>query len=89
MKNKIDTQSSSLGAQIMMASELGGMIVGFSIAGYLAGNWLDGRFGWSPYGVVSGILVGLTLGMVFVVKRSGEIDRRGAASAAREKSPEK
>lgn len=72
----------------MMASELGGMIVGFSVAGYLAGNWLDGRFGWSPYGVVSGILVGLTLGMVFVVKRSGEIDRRGSRVSDQEKSSE-
>lgn len=88
MKNKNDEAGSSLGAQIMMASELGGLIVGFSLAGYFGGNWLDGHFGCSPYGVVGGILVGLTLGMVFVVKRSNEIDRRGSRGPGSDESSE-
>ena len=76
MKNESDKPSASLGAQIMMASELGSSIVVLSIAGYFAGAWLDGRFNFSPYGVILGISVGFGLGIAYILKRSNDMDKK-------------
>ncbi len=69
----------SLGAQILIASEMGSAIVFLSLAGYFAGNFLDQRVHCAPYGVVVGILLGLTLGLAFVVKRSIELDKKAVS----------
>ncbi|MBP6744626.1 AtpZ/AtpI family protein [bacterium] len=76
MKNKSDDAMGGLGAQIMMASELGSAIVVLTVAGYFAGAWLDGRFQSSPYGVIVGISVGFGLGIAFVIKRSNDMDKK-------------
>ncbi|MBI5174430.1 MAG: AtpZ/AtpI family protein [Candidatus Melainabacteria bacterium] len=70
------SEGGSLGAQIMMASEMGAAIVFLTLAGYLGGSQLDSRLNSGPWGVVGGILLGFTLGMVFVVKRSNDMDRQ-------------
>ncbi|HMW92069.1 MAG TPA: AtpZ/AtpI family protein [Candidatus Obscuribacter sp.] len=70
------SEGGSLGAQIMMASEMGAAIVFLSLAGYLGGDQLDSRLNCAPWGVVGGILLGLTLGLAFVVKRSNDMDRQ-------------
>lgn len=76
MKNEKLTSGSSLGAQIMMASELGSSIVALSVAGYFGGNWLDGHFHWSPYGAITGISVGFALGIAYILKRSADMDKK-------------
>jgi len=76
MKNEAEKPSASLGAQIMMASELGSSIVVLSIAGYFAGAWLDGQLHWSPYGVIVGISVGFGLGIAYILKRSNDMDKK-------------
>jgi F0F1-type ATP synthase assembly protein I len=76
MKNEKPKGESSLGAQIMMASELGSSIVALTVAGYFGGAWLDGHFNWSPYGVIAGISTGFALGIAFVLKRSADMDKK-------------
>ncbi len=76
MKNKSEDAMGGLGAQIMMASELGSAIVVLTVAGYFAGAWLDGRFQSSPYGVIVGISIGFGLGIAFVIKRSNDMDKK-------------
>ena len=76
MKNQTDEPMGGLGAQIMMASELGSAIVVLTVAGYFAGAWMDGRFQSSPYGVIVGISVGFGLGIAFVIKRSNDMDKK-------------
>lgn len=73
MKKDIPSDNSSLGAQIMMASELGSSIVLLSVAGYFAGNFLDSQLKCSPFGVLLGIILGFSLGIAYVIKRSNQI----------------
>lgn len=77
------SEGGSLGAQIMMASEMGAAIVFLSLAGYLGGNQLDSRLNSAPWGVVGGILLGLTLGLVFVVKRSNDMEKQSRLAKER------
>lgn len=77
------SEGGSLGAQIMMASEMGAAIVFLSLAGYLGGDQLDSRLNCAPWGVVGGILLGLTLGLVFVVKRSNDMERQSRLAKER------
>jgi len=65
----------SLGTQIMIASELGSVIVVSCLLGYLGGNWLDGTFKCSPYCVIAGLMLGLGVGLAIVVKRSEQLDK--------------
>ena len=76
MKNQTDEPMGGLGAQIMMASELGSAIVVLTVLGYFAGAWMDGRFQSSPYGVIVGISIGFGLGIAFVIKRSNDMDKK-------------
>jgi F0F1-type ATP synthase assembly protein I len=36
--------------------------------GFFVGNWLDGKFGWSPIASIVGAMVGLAGGMYLVIK---------------------
>ena len=76
MKNQTDEPMGGLGAQIMMASELGSAIVVLTVLGYFAGAWMDGRLQCSPYGVIVGISIGFGLGIAFVIKRSNDMDKK-------------
>jgi ATP synthase protein I len=45
------------------------MAVGIFL-GILAGLWLDQRFGWSPWGVLAGAILGLAGGMYLLLKEA-------------------
>lgn len=75
MKNASDTSEMSLGTQIMIASELGSVIVMSCLLGYLGGNWLDGALKSAPYCVIAGLMLGLGVGLAIVVKRSNQLDK--------------
>ena len=48
-----------------------GMEVAVGVAlGVLAGWWLDRRFGWSPWGLIIGAMVGLAAGMYLLLKEA-------------------
>ena len=34
------------------------------LAGVFLGMWLDGRFGWTPWGVVTGAVLGIAAGFL-------------------------
>jgi F0F1-type ATP synthase assembly protein I len=36
--------------------------------GYLVGQWLDKRYGWTPWGTVAGSMLGLASGMYLLIK---------------------
>ena len=38
--------------------------------GLLIGYWLDGRYGWSPWGVLIGAMLGLAGGMYLMIKEA-------------------
>jgi F0F1-type ATP synthase assembly protein I len=78
MKNASDSSGSSLGTQIMMASELSSVFMLMVGLGYFAGNWLDGPLKSGPYGAIAGLMLGMGLGLVLVVKRSNQLDKSGA-----------
>ncbi|HYE18833.1 MAG TPA: AtpZ/AtpI family protein [Tepidisphaeraceae bacterium] len=40
------------------------------ILGYLVGNWLDQRNGWSPWGVIVGTMLGIAAGMYMLIKEA-------------------
>jgi F0F1-type ATP synthase assembly protein I len=73
--------SVTLGAQIMVASELGSVFALCVILGYFGGNWLDGAMKWQPYGVVSGLMVGMVIGLALVVKRSNDLDKKSSPTS--------
>jgi ATP synthase protein I len=36
--------------------------------GLLVGSWLDRRFGWTPWGVLVGSMLGIAAGMYLLIK---------------------
>ena len=55
-----------------LGAELAGGIAGFVLLGY----WLDWYFGIGPTGVVAGGIVGCVGGMVHLIRRAYEMQRR-------------
>jgi len=58
-----------------------GLASGFEIAvgvavGYFAGNWLDQRYGWAPWGVLVGMMLGLIAGAYLLIKEVNRMDRQ-------------
>jgi F0F1-type ATP synthase assembly protein I len=45
------------------------MAVGVTL-GYAVGWWLDRKFGWSPWGVTVGSLLGVAAGMYLLIKEA-------------------
>ena len=46
-----------------------GMEVGVGVGvGYFAGHWLDRKFGWAPWGMIIGLLLGCFAGMYLLIK---------------------
>jgi F0F1-type ATP synthase assembly protein I len=43
------------------------MLVGVGL-GLLVGRWLDRKFGWEPWGVFAGTMLGLAAGMYLLIK---------------------
>jgi F0F1-type ATP synthase assembly protein I len=38
--------------------------------GYLAGNWIDKRLHWTPWGLYAGVMLGCAAGMYSLIKES-------------------
>ena len=43
--------------------------------GLLVGWWLDGKFGWKPWGMIIGAMVGLAGGMYLLIKQAINMDK--------------
>ena len=57
------------------SSHVGWMTAGFEFAGAVVlcggiGYWLDDRFGWKPWGMVVGAMVGVAAGMYRLISRA-------------------
>ena len=50
------------------------MLVGVGL-GFFVGNWLDNKYGWSPWGVVAGTMLGLAGGMYLLIKDAIRINK--------------
>jgi len=50
------------------------MLVGV-VAGWFCGEWLDKRFGWSPWGVVVCTLLGVAAGMYLLIREGIRINK--------------
>jgi F0F1-type ATP synthase assembly protein I len=50
------------------------MLVG-ALLGYFIGNWLDRRYGWEPWGVLIGVMLGVAAGMYLLIKDAIRINR--------------
>ena len=50
------------GAYLALFSEIGAIILVTTLAGALAGPWVDGQIGSSPLFIVAGLLGGLGIG---------------------------
>jgi ATP synthase protein I len=50
------------GAYLALFSEIGAIILVTTLAGALAGHWVDGQIGTSPLFIVAGLLGGLGIG---------------------------
>jgi len=48
-----------------------GLQIGVGVGlGCLVGWWLDKKFGWSPWGIVVGSMLGLASGMYLMIKET-------------------
>ena len=64
--------------------ELAGILAGLALAGY----WIDGRFGTSPWGILGGVVLGLVGGLYNLVRESLDASREARnedANAERKK----
>jgi F0F1-type ATP synthase assembly protein I len=55
--------------------ELAGATAGLALVGY----WIDGRFGTQPWGILSGVVIGLVGGLYNLVRESLEAARDAKA----------
>lgn len=58
-----------------------GLAMGFETAvgvavGYFVGNWLDKRFGWAPWGMLVGMMLGLIAGAYLLIKEVNRMDKQ-------------
>ena len=58
-----------------------GLAMGFETAvgvavGYFAGSWLDKKFGWAPWGMLLGSMLGLIAGAYLLIKEVNRMDRQ-------------
>ena len=44
--------------------------------GYFVGNWLDKRFGWAPWGMLVGMMLGLIAGAYLLIKEVNRMDKQ-------------
>ncbi|HSV16349.1 MAG TPA: AtpZ/AtpI family protein [Tepidisphaeraceae bacterium] len=44
--------------------------------GYFIGHWADKRFGWAPWGVYAGVMLGCAAGMYSLIKESVRSNKR-------------
>src|SRR5437773_934145 len=63
MANKY-SDDSSMGRNLAHGLEVA---VGVGL-GYLGGNWVDKRYGWTPWGLFAGVMLGCAAGMYLLVK---------------------
>ena len=45
------------------------------VLGIAAGDWLDGKTGWSPVFTLAGTVLGIALGMASVIREVGRSER--------------
>ncbi len=50
------------------------MTVGVML-GLFIGNWLDHRYGWSPWGVLIGTFLGIAAGMYLLIKDTNRMNK--------------
>src|SRR5205823_3862442 len=50
------------------------MLVGVGL-GYVVGSWLDRKYGWAPWGVMVGSMLGLAGGMYLLIKDAIRINK--------------
>jgi F0F1-type ATP synthase assembly protein I len=50
------------------------MLVGV-VLGFVVGNWLDKKYGWAPWGVMVGSMLGLASGMYLLIKDAIRINK--------------
>jgi ATP synthase protein I len=50
------------------------MAVGVTL-GYAVGWWLDRKYGWSPWGVTVGSLLGVAAGMYLLIKEALKMNK--------------
>jgi F0F1-type ATP synthase assembly protein I len=50
------------------------MLVGVGL-GFLVGQWLDRKYGWAPWGVFAGTMLGLAGGMYLLIKDAIRINK--------------
>ncbi len=43
--------------------------------GILVGRWLDNRYGWTPWGLLIGVMLGLAAGMYLLIKDAIRINK--------------
>ena len=46
-----------------------------AVLGWLVGAWLDRKFGWAPWGLTIGIMLGVASGMYLLIKDAIRINR--------------
>jgi F0F1-type ATP synthase assembly protein I len=43
--------------------------------GYFVGHWLDGKYGWAPWGSLVGAMLGMAAGMYLLIKEALRMNR--------------
>jgi F0F1-type ATP synthase assembly protein I len=64
--------------------ELVGAVVGFTLAGY----WIDRHFGFGPWGVLTGVTLGLVGGMYNLIRQSLLASKEAAPERDARKQPD-
>ena len=54
---------------------LGASIAVALVLGLVAGDWLDGKTGWAPAFTLLGCVLGMALGMAYVIREVGREER--------------
>ncbi len=58
---------------IGFALEIGTTVAAATIGGLLLGRFLDGHFGWAPWGLVGGMIAGIVVATVALAIRASRL----------------
>ncbi len=62
-----------MNAVVGFALEIGATVAATTIGGILLGKYLDAKFGWTPFGLLAGAILGIMIAITVLIIRANKL----------------